>query len=181
MPFLTFLDNNENTRKIFGKRELVIIRKQLLGVALSQSEKNRLSRDIRKKLEFVKDAAKFSDEFALKKGTVVKQKIQETKNLILNNTLGHTVRSITVFGSTATNERTVFSDIDFAVDLGKISVKAGTKFRIRVLGQTDDNIDVQVTELLPEKIRKDIAKHGKVIYSCASKKRLKKLNNSSTN
>ncbi len=49
MGMLQFLKKNENTRKIFGVRELKIIEKQLLGINLTQSEKNRLSRDIRKK------------------------------------------------------------------------------------------------------------------------------------
>ena len=53
MSLLKFLKENENVRKVFGKRELKIIEKQLLGVNLTQSEKNRLSRDIRKKFEFV--------------------------------------------------------------------------------------------------------------------------------
>jgi hypothetical protein len=42
MEFLQFLKSNENTRKIFGKRELKIIEKQLNGINLTQSERNRL-------------------------------------------------------------------------------------------------------------------------------------------
>jgi hypothetical protein len=55
MGLLELLKKSENARKIFGKRELKIIEKQMLGVNLTQSEKNRLSRDIRKKLEFIKE------------------------------------------------------------------------------------------------------------------------------
>lgn len=69
MNLLKLLKENENARKIFGKRELKIIEKQLFGINLTQSEKNRLSRDIRRKLEFIREAVKFSDEFELKKGT----------------------------------------------------------------------------------------------------------------
>ena len=54
---LNFLKSNENARKIFGERELKIIEKQLLGVNLTQSEKNRLSRDIRLKFNFIKETA----------------------------------------------------------------------------------------------------------------------------
>ena len=39
--------------KIFGKKEIEINRKQLNGERLTQSEKNRLSRDIRQKLNFI--------------------------------------------------------------------------------------------------------------------------------
>ena len=54
MSLIQFLKKENNARKIFGKRELKIIEKQLFGLNLTQSEKNRLSRDIRKKLEFIK-------------------------------------------------------------------------------------------------------------------------------
>ena len=37
-----FLINNKNARKIFGKTEIEIILKQLDGITLTQSEKNRL-------------------------------------------------------------------------------------------------------------------------------------------
>ena len=56
---------NKNTRKIFGKRELKIIEKQIFGINLTQSEKNRLSRDIRKKFEFIEQVARFSAQFKL--------------------------------------------------------------------------------------------------------------------
>ena len=51
---LQFLRENKNARKIFGERELKIIEKQLIGVDLTQSEKNRLSRDVREKFKFIK-------------------------------------------------------------------------------------------------------------------------------
>ncbi len=165
MSFLTFLDNNENARKIFGKRELVIIRKQLLGVALSQSERNRLSRDIRKKFAFIKSTIPFQDEFRLKRNTAIKQKIQSAKDAILSDKLGSKVKKIVLFGSTAKKDRFLFSDIDISVEFGKINLKEATRFRMRVLGRIDDDIDVQVTEHLPEKIRKDIAEHGKILYA----------------
>ena len=42
-----FLTHNKNARRIFGKKELEIILKQLDGLPLTQSEKNRLSRDVK--------------------------------------------------------------------------------------------------------------------------------------
>ena len=79
MAILHFLKTSPEARKIFGKRELEIIEKQLLGISLTQSEKNRLSRDIRKKLEFVKELSIYIKEFKLKKGAIIKQIINETK------------------------------------------------------------------------------------------------------
>ena len=55
MSLINIIKTNKDIRKIFGKKELVIIEKQLLGVSLTQSEKNRLSRDIRKKFEVIKN------------------------------------------------------------------------------------------------------------------------------
>ena len=71
MGLLNFLNSSADARKIFGERELKIIEKQLFGVELTQSEKNRLSRDVRKKFQFIKRVSGFQEEFALKKGDVV--------------------------------------------------------------------------------------------------------------
>ena len=76
MSFLEFLKLNKDARKVFGERELKIIEKQLYGINLTQSEKNRLSRDIRKKLDFIKEAARFSDEFKLKKAGIIKSIVE---------------------------------------------------------------------------------------------------------
>jgi len=56
---------------------LKIIEKQLWGVSLTQSEKNRLSRDIREKLRFIDKVSRFEDEFGLKKGGEVKKFVDE--------------------------------------------------------------------------------------------------------
>src|SRR3989344_6873754 len=94
---LKFLKTNENSRKIFGKRELKIIEKQLLGVALTQSEKNRLSRDIRPKFSFVKDSSRFEKEFQLKKGSVIRNLIKEAKEIILEDILFRKIKRIILF------------------------------------------------------------------------------------
>ena len=67
MALLRFLNKSEDSRKVFGARELKIIEKQLKGVNLTQSEKNRLSRDIRKKFDFIAKVSRFKEEFNLKK------------------------------------------------------------------------------------------------------------------
>ncbi len=53
MDLSQFLKKTPEARKIFGQRELKIIEKQLNGISLTQSEKNRLSRDIRYKISAV--------------------------------------------------------------------------------------------------------------------------------
>jgi len=106
MSLLNFLKNNEDIRKLFGKRELIIIEKQLNGINLTQSEKNRLSRDIRRKLGVVKSLADYKEEFGLKKGTKVKEEIEEAKEIIMNDELGSKIKKIILFGSSADNTRT---------------------------------------------------------------------------
>lgn len=164
MSLLNLLKSNKNTRKIFGKRELKIIEKQVLGINLTQSEKNRLSRDIRKKFEFMKQAANFSEEFELKKGSAIKKMIEEAKEIILNDPLFKKIKKIILYGSAVENKLTFKSDIDIAVDFSKISLKEATLFRKRISGRVDSRVDVQVYNYLPEKIKKEIESNGKILY-----------------
>ncbi len=164
MGLFQFLDKNENARKIFGKRELKIIEKQLSGINLTQSEKNRLSRDIRKKLDFIKEISRFSGDFELKKGSDIKGLIEDTKQFILDSKYFREIKRIILFGSTTTNERTLRSDIDIAVEFDKIDLRKATQFRIYVSGRVNDKIDIQVYNVLPKKIKKEIDKKGEVIY-----------------
>jgi predicted nucleotidyltransferase len=165
--FLNFLKSNNNSRKVFGKRELKIIEKQLFGVNLTQSEKNRLSRDIRKKLEFVKEISIFSKEFELKKFSIINEIVEEKKQHILDSKYFPDIKKIVLFGSTVENQRSFRSDIDIAVEFEEINVKEATKFRIEM--NLDKNVDVQVYNLLPDKIKKEINEKGKVIYERENK------------
>jgi len=167
MDLLKFLNENKDARKIFGKGELKIIEKQLSGINLTQSEKNRLSRDIRKKLEFVKELSKFSDEFKLKKSQKIKAIIEQTKKEILESEYFPKIKKIILFGSTSTNERTFRSDIDIAVEFDKINLKEATKFRIKF--NSNKKVDIQVYNVLPEKLKKEINEKGKIIYDKQSK------------
>lgn len=164
MSFIEFLKKDKGARKIFGKGELKIIEKQLLGISLTQSEKNRLSRDIRKKLDFIKKAAQFEKEFELKKGSVVKELIEETKEVILKSEYFPRIKKIILFGSTVENKRTLRSDIDVAVEFNRIEKLDAGRFRIYVLGRVDDKIDVQVYNVLPDKIKKEIDLKGRLLY-----------------
>lgn len=165
MDLTDFLkQNKKEARKIFGEKELEIIERQTKGINLTQSEKNRLSRDIRKKLEFIKEISRFSEEFKLKKGAGNKEIIEETLEIILNNKLRSRIKEIWLFGSAVKKEITFRSDIDFAVIFDKISAKEATEFRIKVSGSLPEKVDIQVFNVLPEKVKRDIIKKHKVLY-----------------
>lgn len=164
MGLLQFLKTNKDTRKIFGKRELKIIEKQLVGINLSQSEKNRLSRDIRKKFEFIKYASRYEEDFALKKAAESKKKINEAKNIILQDSLRFHIKNIKAFGSFVDKTMTFRSDIDIAITFDEITLKEATLFRKRIVGEAPEQIDVQVYNILPHKIKKEIDKKGVTLY-----------------
>ncbi|MBS3092326.1 nucleotidyltransferase domain-containing protein [Candidatus Pacearchaeota archaeon] len=162
---LGFLEHNQEARKIFGERELDIIKKQLKGINLTQSEKNRLSRDIRKKLEFIEKIAGFENEFKLKKGSEIKYLINKVVEVILHDKLKDKIKRVLLFGSTAKNERIFRSDIDIAVEFDEITNEEAFNFRVRIAGEfSDDKVDVQVFNILPEKIKKSILNNHKVLY-----------------
>ena len=162
MSLLTFLMEDENTRKVFGKRELVIIEKQLVGNELTQSEKNRLSRDIRKKFEFIKGINDFREDFKLEKNQGNKKIIKKALKVILNDRLK--VKAVLVFGSFADNTFTKRSDIDICAVFDKVSLKEATLFRMRVMGELSEKADVQVFNVLPQKVKREIARNHKVLY-----------------
>ncbi|MBI2559174.1 nucleotidyltransferase domain-containing protein [Candidatus Woesearchaeota archaeon] len=160
-----FLISNKNSRRIFGKKELEIIIKQLEGFALKQSERNRLSRDIKPKLEFIKEIAEFEDEFKLEKNQNNKRLIENAVETIVNDEIGNGIKAILLFGSFADNSFTPNSDIDICVIFKKdLSLKEATKFRKRVLGSLPEKLDVQVFNALPQKIKREIARNHKVLY-----------------
>jgi len=163
MGLLSFLKSDKDARKVFGERELKIVEKQLLGVALSQSEKNRLSRDVRRKFEFIKESARFSDEFELKKASEIMRMVGDAKEVIKGDVLSKHVVNITLFGSAVENKLTLKSDIDVAVKFDDINLRDATLFRKRVSGRVNHKVDVQVYNILPKKIRDEIDKNGKVL------------------
>ena len=164
MDLIKFLKANEDARKIFGKRELKIIEKQVNGINLTQSEKNRLSRDIRKKFLFIKEVSKFSDEFDLKKGHSIKHLIEETKETILKHHLMRKIKKIILFGSDVEKKLTFKSDVDIAVAFDEITKKQAFEFRKNIMGKLSDKIDVQVFNFLPKKIKEEIKNKGRIIF-----------------
>ncbi|HIH42324.1 TPA: nucleotidyltransferase domain-containing protein [Candidatus Woesearchaeota archaeon] len=168
MNFTTFLKANKNARKIFGRKELDIISKQLDGITLTQSEKNRLSRDIRQKLDFIKEIAQFETQFELKKAAEADRIIEKAVKLILEDELKDKIRAVFLFGSHVHGFVTRRSDIDICVvfdELGfDIDNREATKFRIRILGNLPDKVDIQVFNVLPQKIKRAIAAKHKILY-----------------
>ncbi|MDP2717762.1 MAG: nucleotidyltransferase domain-containing protein [Candidatus Micrarchaeota archaeon] len=151
-------------RRIFGKRELAIIQKQAWGVALSQSEKNRLSRDIRKKLEAVNALApRFSDDFRLKKGAALNERVGEVLDSIKKDPFFNQVTRVWLYGSSVQGLRHLGSDVDVAVEFKEISETDAGGFRKRVLGQFEKDVDVQVYGWLPKEVKAEV-RNGKMIY-----------------
>ena len=164
MEFKIFIKKNPFARKIFGAREIVIIQKQISGINLTQSEKNRLSRDIRPKLKFILEASKFGNEFGLKKGSENKQMIVRALEVIKQDKDFCKIREIWLSGSMIKNEMTIRSDIDIVTLFDKISKSGADNFRLRILGRVDNKVDIQVFNILPPKIKKSILKSHRVLY-----------------
>lgn len=165
MSLLRIIKENKEMRSIFGKQELLMIEKQLLGVQLTPSEKTRLSRDIRKKFKAIKALSQFVEEFNLKQGSEIQEIIEDTKKLILDTEYFSKIKRIVVFGSTVDRTRTLLSDIDIAVEFNEIEKRAAVKFRLEIMRKSHSKIDIQVYNFLPEKIKKQIDENGKTIYS----------------
>lgn len=151
-------------RLIFGKRELKIIEKQLFGVRLTASEKTRLSRDIRKKFEAIKLFLPFAGEFGLKHGALIKEMVEETKSAILGSKYFPDIKRIVLFGSAAENQLALSSDIDIAVEFSEIGKKEAWQFRLDILRKVNERVQVQVYNLLPDKIKREIGSKGRILY-----------------
>ncbi|MFC1723589.1 nucleotidyltransferase domain-containing protein [Nanoarchaeota archaeon] len=163
MSLLGLLKKPE-ARKIFGRREIKIIEKQLNGVNLTQSEKNRLSRDVRKKFEFISKIARYEDDFKLKKGMIIKREINKVLEIIMKDKEQKNINIVKLFGSAVENKLRLQSDIDISVEFKDIDVRKATEFRKRVLGRNSEKVDIQVYNVLPEKVQKEIDVKGKVLY-----------------
>src|SRR3989344_7131144 len=153
----------KDIRRLFGERELAIIEKQLRGVRLKASEKTRLSRDIRKKFEAIKELIPFVEEFDLKHGGEINELIKEAKEILLESKYFPRIKEIILFGSAVENRLTLRSDIDIAVKLD-IEKKEVNRFRLDILKKVDDKVDIQVYNSLPKEVRAEIDEKGKAIW-----------------
>lgn len=165
MNLLDTLKKDKNIRRIFGERELKIIEKQLLGVRLKPSEKTRLSRDIRKKFEAINSLMPFSKDFNLKHGLLIKEIISEAREVILESKYFSRIKRIILFGSAAENQLLIDSDIDITVEFNQITKEESLQFRLDISRKVSKKIDIQVYNILPDKIKKEIDTKGKILYA----------------
>jgi len=152
---------NPQMRKLFGKKEIEIIRKQLFGISLTPSEQTILSRDIRKKFLAIKELCPCQEDFNLKKGVLPLQVVERAKEFILNSVYKNRIRKIVWFGSFVSGRVTFNSDVDISVEFEKISKKDSLKFR--AFASREDMLDVLVYNSLPKKIKKEVD-NGRIIY-----------------
>jgi len=166
MDLIRTLKKNKNARKIFGKKEIEIVEKQLNGIRLTPSEQTRLSRDIRKKFEVITELSKYSEEFQLKRGKILKGSIDNAKEVILESKYLSRIKKIILFGSAAENQLNYRSDIDIAVVFSEITQDEAIEFRMSILSKipSSEKMDIQVYNILPDKIKKEIDEKGKTIW-----------------
>ena len=69
-----------------------------------------------------------------------------------------------LFGSHARGTTHHFSDIDIGVTFESISSKEAFQFRSRISGNSSDDIDIQVLNELPPKIKKSVEANHKILY-----------------
>lgn len=156
--------NTESLRLLFGKEEINIMKKQLRGVSLTQSEKNRLSQRIRPKLHAIQQCAVFKEEFSLKKGGDILKQLKILEEQMLLDKEGRNIKKIYIFGSFVKKEMTLDSDIDVAVEFQDITLKEASLFKKRILENAQDTFDISVFNTLPSHIQKEVIEHGKIIY-----------------
>ena len=107
---------------------------------------------------------RFSNDFELKKGSIIKEYIEEAKEVILNDILHKKIRRITLYGSVVENKLSFKSDIDLAIEFYNTSLSEATTFRKRILGEVNQKIDIQVYNYLPNKVKMEIQLRGKILY-----------------
>ena len=74
------------------------------------------------------------------------------------------IKQIKLFGSAIENKLTLRSDIDISVEYNNISIPEATLFRKRILGKVNKRVDLQVYNVLPNNIKKEIDEKGRILY-----------------
>lgn len=167
MRFFELLKKAE-LRWLFGKRELAILEKQLWGVDLSQSEKNRLSRDIRRKMNAIALIRLSPADVELKKGAEWKERVEETLEILRSSSWFSLIRRITLFGSSVNGNRHLLSDIDLCVELDETASHQSGLFRLQINGLLPEKVDLSAFNELDEKV-KSAVRQGKILYERADK------------
>ncbi|MFW6014515.1 MAG: nucleotidyltransferase family protein [Candidatus Nanoarchaeia archaeon] len=165
MTLYNFIMENKNASLIFGPGEIRIIKKQLKGVNLTQSEKNRLSRSIRPKLKLIRECALYKDEFDVKKGGEIIKQMENLRDELLRDKLGRRIKKIYLFGSFVENKMSMDSDVDVAIEFDRISKRDASLFKKRIIAQAPSMLDISVFNMLSDKFKQDILKNGKIFYS----------------
>ncbi len=94
----------------------------------------------------------------------VKKIIDQTVSLIRKEAKNN-VKAILLFGSYAGGTAIWRSDIDICVVFKKnLSLREATLFRIRVLGNVPDIVDLQVFNVLPLKVKKSIVENHTILF-----------------
>jgi predicted nucleotidyltransferase len=164
MTLYEFIKDEPLTNKIFGKGEIEIIKKQLLGLKLKQYEKNILSRSIRKKFNLIKKISVYKEEFDIKKGGEIYKQLEILKEIMLLDEIGKNIKKIYIFGSFIENKMSTNSDVDIAVEFKNIDKKETSKFKKRILEQKNNLFDISIFNNLPINIQKEVKKNGKVFF-----------------
>jgi predicted nucleotidyltransferase len=164
MTLYEFIKNEPSAKIIFGKGEIEIIKKQLLGQKLKQYEKNILSRSIRKKFNFIKKCSVFKEEFDVKKGGEVYKQLEILRDWMLLDQIGKNIKKIYIFGSFVENKMSSNSDVDIAIEFNEIDKKEISKFKKRILEQKKDLFDISIFNNLPINIQSEVKKNGKVFF-----------------
>ena len=95
----------------------------------------------------------------------VQKIIRKAVGLILQEDQEHKVKAILLFGSQADSTAMWRSDIDICVVFkADLSLREATLFRIHILGELPDVVDLQVFNILPLKIKKTIADNHKILF-----------------
>ena len=89
---------------------------------------------------------------------------EEAVQLILQDKLKDKVQAVLLFGSHVKGVVTNRSDVDIAVVFTSISLKEATQFRIRISSEFSEGVDIQVFDVLPQKIKKEIARTHKILF-----------------
>ena len=89
--------------------------------------------------------------------------------VILKTDKDHNVMAILLFGSHADGTAIWRSDIDICLVLQETpSMQQATQLRIGIAAELPDFVDIQIFNVLPQKIQKSIADNHKVIFKSAS-------------
>lgn len=157
-------EHKQELLNLFSKKELEIILKHVKGVALSQADLNRLSREIRPKFSIIEKMSLIATPFfKLKKGCETEIKLKEFIDMIKLSKYKDKIKKITLFGSYLEKNNNLNSDIDLALSLPKSNEDEINKILLWVNSEKEEGIDINIYEYLPINIQKEVD-NGRILY-----------------